>query len=198
MRSDPPNWVVLAGATGIVAILAGCVTHVRPLQPETVVPPPAEEGLVLGRIHLVYNGKEQRNGLRSPATLEWRMADEPKGKRYLVSDLPVDGNFVLKLPVGRYRIATIVFQDALGQWSANLPASFTVDVGCTSLGTWELNFQTGPFTGQASGKVINQVQEMSDLLSRISHGDSCPLTTAPLETAVRGSMKLTGRHGARD
>lgn len=197
-RSGHPIWVALAGALGAVAFLTGCVTQLRNLPPETAAITNPGEGLVLGRIHLVYNGKEQRTGLRSPAELRWLMANESDGNRFLVSGLPVDGQFILKLPVGSYRITIIVFHDVLGQWSANLPATFTVHAGCTYLGTWELDFHTGPFSGQASGTVINQVEEMSDLHSRIPRGESCPLTTALLETAAQGSMKLTGQHGARD
>ncbi len=197
-KSGAPFWVTLAGAMGIVAGLTGCVTQVRPLQPETIAISQAGEGVVLGRLHLLYNGKEQRTGLRYPAELGWWMSKEPEGKRFLVAGLPVDGPFVLTLPVGRYRIETLVFDDVYGQWRANLPATFTVDAGCTYVGTWELNFQAGPFAGQASATVINEVQEMSEVLSRIPHGESCPLARALLEATAQGNLKLSGRHGARD
>lgn len=182
---------------GIVLFMPGCVTTLKPQQPDAIGDLRGEEGVILGRIHLVYNGKNYESGQRSLDQLSWFMTDHT-GKRFRVDDLPIDQMFFLKVPLGRYRIRTIFFQDGYGQWRGNVQASFAVGEGCTYWGTWNLDIQVGPFTGRASASVVDQITEASDLLTRISPANSCPLTTALLETVPKGNLELSSRYGFRD
>jgi hypothetical protein len=147
-RADWVNALILSGIIGIGGFSFGCTTSLSPLNPEDITLDNPGAGLVFGQIHLVYNGKDLRTGLRYPVTLAWWMSDDPQGRSFVVSDLPVDGSFILKLPLGRYNITSLGFRDGLREWTVSLPAVFTVEAGCTYLGTWELRFQAGTFAGK--------------------------------------------------
>jgi hypothetical protein len=182
---------------GIVLLLSGCVTILKPQQPVTIADLRAGAGMIVGRIHLLYNGKGYESGQRSLGQLSWFMTDQT-GKRFRVNGLPIDELFFLKVPPGRYRIQTVSFLDGHGKWRGNLQASFAVGEGCTYWGTWDLNVQVGPFTGQVSADVVDQVAEASNLLTRLSESQSCQLTTALLETVPQATLELSSRYGFGD
>lgn len=183
---------------GIAAMFTGCIADLRPISVETVTAPARDEGLVLGRVYLTYNGKDQRSGLRFPDTIGLWMSDEVRKKHFLVSELPVDGPFILKLPTGRYRIESLVFHDGLREWIGDLQGGLTVSPGCTYLGTWNLAINAGTFSGQAVGTVINEVEAMSAIIGRIHDVVPCTPTIALLTMPTAVTVKLNDRMKIRD
>ena len=190
--------VIFLVVIGITGMFAGCTSELRPLSVETVTAPEQDEGLALGRVHLVYNGKDLRSGLRLPATIGLWMSDEVSKKHFLVSDLSADGPFILKVPTGSYRIDSLVFHDGFREWIGDLQGGLTVSPGCTYLGTWNLAINAGTFAGQAVGTVINEVEEMSDIISRIQNTAPCTPTIALLKLPAEVPVRIINRMKNRD
>ena len=176
----------------------GCASVLTPMNPGGAGSLESDEGLVLGRIHLMGGGGERLASPDEPFHtrfhIQWRVRDQALGKEFLVDGLPSDGPFVVKLPSGSYRLTAFSFDTALGIWEASLPASFTVSPqGCTYLGTWELRMKTGFFDGSVSRQVIDQhnVAE-SDLKTFVNDGLWPPMVTQ-LGSAEESPLVLTFR-----
>jgi hypothetical protein len=170
----------------------GCATVVTPLKPGAPALANANHGLMLGRIHLVWNGRDPRNGQRVPFVVKWRITEETRGTELLIDHVPVDGPFVVELPSGSYRLTAVSIDNALGMWQASLPAAFSVrSQECTYLGTWELDMRTGFFDGSISRHVLDE-QEMAqhDLRTIIGEGTWPPMV-AQLESPTQSSLILT-------
>lgn len=83
-----------------------------------------------------------------------------RGKRIVIVDLPTSGPFVVKLPVGSYRVKDISFKGVWGTWHTVLPTAFQVQAGgCTSLGTWYLQRETESFADWITGHVFKDLDE---------------------------------------
>lgn len=64
------------------ALMFGCAAVVTPLQPGNLSSMmKSNHGLVLGRMHLVWNGREQQAGLRFPFNVRLRITEEKSGAR---------------------------------------------------------------------------------------------------------------------
>jgi hypothetical protein len=96
-----------------VHLTLGCATVVTPLTPQSSTLTESNHGLVLGRIHLTWNGKYQRAGQPFRFDENWRITEESIGTQFLVDHLPVDGLFVLELPRSSYRLTVVSFDSAL-------------------------------------------------------------------------------------
>ncbi|MGA6828900.1 hypothetical protein ACO9S2_14980 [Nitrospira sp. NS4] len=177
---------VIATTIALLITSFGCTPTVRPLNPDNLQIEKAEDALVFGRIHLMLNGKDQHTGLRYPTDVEWWISEETRGMRFFIDDLPIEGPYILRLPIGRYRITALSFDDALGKWHSNLAAAFTVRPGCTYLGTWELQMQTGMFSGEVSGQVSDQLASARGDVGQLS----CSITVMLLESAPQGRVRL--------
>lgn len=70
--------------------------------------------------------------------------------------------------------------------------------GCTYLGTWNLAINAGTFAGQAVGTVINELEEMSDIISRIQNTVPCTPTIALLKLPAEVPVGLIYRMKNRD
>ncbi len=174
----------------------GCATVVTPLQPGdlTSVPKP-DHGLVLGRVHLVWNGKDQQTGIRRPLNVRWRITEEQSGTQLVMNHVPIDGPFVFDLPAGSYRLMVVSFDNSLGVWQTSLPATFSVrPQECTYLGTWELTMQTKLFSGSITRQVFDQRElAQRDLRATITDDHGWPPMVAQLVAPMQGSLALTFR-----
>ena len=111
---------VIATTSALPLTAFGCTPTVRPLNPDNLQIEKAEEALVFGWIHLMRNGKDQHTGLRYPIDVESWISEEARGMRFLVDDLPIEGPYILRLPIGRYRITALSADDALGDGTATV------------------------------------------------------------------------------
>ncbi|BFU89223.1 MAG: hypothetical protein NTAFB01_04100 [Nitrospira sp.] len=170
----------------------GCVTVVTPLKPGTGTSLEApDHGYVLGRVHLQWNGKPQTVG-QFPFNMKWRLTDEKSGKQLVIDQVPVDGPFVLNLPVGSYRLTAVSFDNGLGIWQTPLPTSFTVrPKECTYVGTWDLTMQTEFFSGLLTRQVRDQQEQAEQDMRTIIGDRTRPPMVAQLGAPGQSPMILT-------
>lgn len=179
-----------------VAMIVGCTTVVTPLHPgDADVLTKSDHGLVLGRMHVVWNGKDQRAGVRLPFDVRWRIRQEGSGTQLLINHVPVDGPFVVDLPAGSYRLMVVSLDNSLGLWQTSLPATFTVQPQeCTYLGTWELQIHTEFYSGSMARQVIDQPDlAQRDLHAIIGNNRVWPPMVAQLQAPVQSPLVLTFR-----
>jgi hypothetical protein len=191
-------WLGKAAFWGIVLLggsfTFGCTSVVVPLKAGAAALEDSHHGLVFGRVHLTENRKDQHPGVLSSIDLEWLITEESLGRRILIDELPTDGPFVVKLPSGSYHLTTVNLDIVVGVWQASLPATFVVRPGeCTYLGTWELDMQTGSFSGSITRRVEDQQRRDEEDLRRIIGASSCPILKAPLELPMDSSITLIDR-----
>lgn len=105
-----------------LTVIFGCTTVVTLLQPsdQTSITK-CDYGLVVGRMHLVWNGKDQRTDARRPLNIGWRLTEEEWGTQLMINHVLVDGPFVLGLPAGLYRLMVVSFDKLAGRL-ADIPA----------------------------------------------------------------------------
>lgn len=179
-----------------VVMMVGCTTVVTPLHPGDVdVYTKSDHGLVLGRMHVIWNGKDQRKGVRLPFDVRWRIRQEESGTQLLINHVPVDGPFVVDLPAGSYRLMVVSLDNSLGLWQTSLPATFTVQPqACTYLGTWKLQIQTEFYSGSMTRQVIDQPDlAQRDLHAIIGNNHVWPPMVAQLQAPVQSPLVLTFR-----
>lgn len=175
-----------------LVVTMGCVTVVTPLKPGTEAPLEApDHGYVLGRVHLQWNGKPQTVG-QFPFNMKWRITDEKSGTQLVIDQVPVDGPFVLNLPVGSYRLTAVSFDNGLGMWQTPLPTSFTVrPKECTYVGTWDLTMQTEFFSGLLTRQVRDQQEQAEQDMRTIIGDRTRPPMVAQLGAPGQSPMILT-------
>lgn len=165
----------------------GCAT----VAPVTPIGADEGQGLLFGHMHLVWNETEHSDGFGQPVDMKWWIEEETQGKRFLTAYIPTQGPFTLKLPAGSYRVREISFYSPRGVWHSALPTTFQIEPqGCTSLGAWKLQLQTGFFGGWITREVHNQESPHQDF-QRIVTPDNCPTAQASLDASVRRPLKLT-------
>lgn len=175
-----------------LVVTMGCVTVVTPLKPGTVTSLEApDRGYVLGRVHLQWNGKTQIVG-QFPFNMKWRLIDEKSGTQLVIDQVPVDGPFVLNLPVGSYRLTTASFDNGLGMWQTPLPTSFSVrPQECTYVGTWDFTMQTEFFSGLLTRRVRDQQEQAEKDMQAIMGDRAWPSMVAQLGPPGQSPMTLT-------
>lgn len=142
-----------------VIVMFGCTTVVTPLQPGDLTSlPKSNHGLVLGRVHLMWNEVEQRATAPGPLVVDWLITEEKSGTQLRIDHLPIDGPFVVDLPAGSYRLTRVnLVAGIVGVFKTSFPATFSVrPQECTYVGTWELEMQTESFAGTMTRQVIDQ------------------------------------------
>lgn len=182
---------VLVSILLLASFPLGCTTVVKPVSSSSIAIPDQMHGLALGTIHLTRNGKDQSDGLKWPGNMKWWVEEETNGKRFLISHLPLDGQFTLKLPAGSYRLIDISFEGTRGIWHTLLPTTFKIQPHhCTSLGVWELEMQTGFFTGWVTRHVSHESAIDQDDFGKALELKDCPTLLAPIESPVKRLVKL--------
>lgn len=182
---------ILVGLLLLSSLALGCATVIKPVLSSGISAPDGVHGLAFGTIHLIRNGKDQTAGLKWPGSMKWWVEDETDGKRFLIPHLPLDGQFILKLPSGSYRVVDITFNGTRGLWHTLLPTTFRILPNhCTSLGTWELEMQAGFFTGWMTRHVSHEQAVVQDDLGIMVEVKDCPTLIATLESPVKRLVKL--------
>ena len=164
----------------------GCTTVVP------ILPVDADEGkgLLFGHMHLAWNETERSEGSKQSVYMKWWIEEETQGKRFLTVYIPTEGPFTLKLPAGSYRVREVSFYSGRGIWHSALPTTFQIRPrGCTSLGAWKLQLQTGFFGGWVRREVYSQEPSPQDF-QRVVIPDDCPTAQAPLDASVKRRLKL--------
>jgi hypothetical protein len=124
--------------------------------------------------------------------MKWWIEEKTHRKQLLLTHLPVDGPFTVKLPAGSYRITGISFDSTRGVWHTLLPATFDIRPReCTSLGIWKLQMRTRVFAGWITREVFNDRELAHDNLRQIFGARGCPALATPLESPVRSSLRLS-------
>lgn len=182
---------ILAGLLFFSSFALGCATVIKPVSSSGIAAPDGVHGLAFGTIHLIRNGKDQSAGLKWPGNMKWWVEDEIDGTRFLIPHLPLDGQFILKLPAGSYRVLDITFDGTRGLWHTLLPTSFKIQPNhCTSLGTWELEMQAGFFTGWMTRHVSHEQAVIHENSGIIVEVNNCPTLIAPLDSPVKRVVKI--------
>lgn len=92
MKDRTFRHVLLMGALVIgIPFAGGCTTHVVPVSPAEIRIADEDHGVLFGKVHLTRNGQDQSAGLEWPREMKWWVEDEPHGKRFLITHLPIDG-----------------------------------------------------------------------------------------------------------
>lgn len=191
--TKPLKMSALVGALLIgSSLLPACTTVVAPIYHEDIAAPDEEHGLLLGHIHLTRNGKTKSAGLQWPRDMNWWIEEETQGRRFLLTQLPIEGPYVVKLPAGSYRITDVSFDSIRGIWRAALPTAFSIRPGeCTALGKWKLQLQAGFFAGWISRQVL---ETPHDEVQQFTVRD-CPVSVAAVQSSVQSAVTLRFKSG---
>ena len=185
--------LVIASVVWFVGFAAGCTTVVRPLSMSDPISPDKDQGLILGHIRLAWHGFNTSPGRTQPVDMKWSLEEETQGKHMVIANLPAAGPFVVKLPVGSYRVKDISFKGVWGTWHTVLPTTFQVQAGgCTSLGTWDLQRETESFADWITGHVFKDLDETHVELQQVLATQDC---SASAGSPVRSKLGFQNRHG---
>jgi hypothetical protein len=167
----------------------GCMSVVTPVPPSDATMVDESHGLLLGTVHLTPNER-----VLSPIYMKWWIEEETRGTHILLTNLPVDIPFAVRLPAGSYRITEASFHTGLGVWLTDLSTTFKVlPRECTSLGSWNLDPQHGFLTALLTRQVTGDQAGAQDKLGETSETQGCPTIVASLNPDGKQSMRLTLR-----
>ena len=151
--------LVLMRVLLLAGFAAGCTTVVTPLSISHPSPTDGSHGLLVTEIRLTWHEPDQPEGRKQPVGMKWSLEEETQGKHLVLADLPTAGPFIVKLPVGFYRVSDISFDGAGGIWHTVLPTAFPIQSGsCTSLGTWKLQRETDSLADWITGHVFKEFE----------------------------------------
>ncbi len=188
--------LLFASALLLTGLAAGCTTVVRPISASDSIPPDTSQGLILGHVQLAWHGSNTSPGRTQPSDMKWSIEEEARGTRMVIAGLPTTGPFVVKLPVGSYRVKDISFKGVWGTWHTVLPTTFQVQAGgCTSLGTWELQRETESFADWITGHAFKDLDETHVELQQVLATQVC---SPSAESSVRNKLGFQNRHGGSD
>ncbi len=188
--------LLFASALLLTGLAAGCTTVVRPISASDSIPPDTSQGLILGHVQLAWHGSNTSPGRTQPSDMKWSIEEEARGTRMVIAGLPTTGPFVVKLPVGSYRVKDISFKGVWGTWHTVLPTTFQVQAGgCTSLGTWELQRETESFADWITGHAFKDLDETHVELQQVLATQVC---SPSAESSMRNKLGFQNRHGGSD
>lgn len=185
--------LVIASVVWFMTFAAGGTTVVRPLATSDPIPPDKYHGLILGHVRLAWHGPNTSPARTQPVDMKWSLEEETQGKRMVIANLPMAGPFVVKLPVGSYRVKDISFQGVWGIWHTVLPTTFQVQTGgCTSLGTWELQREAESFADWITGHVFKDLDGTHVELQQVLATQDCSASDG---SPLRNKLGFQNRHG---
>ena len=179
--------ITLVGALLLSSFALGCVTVVTPVSSSDATMTDQNHGLLVGSIHLTPNEKDL-----SPMYMKWWIEEETRGTHILLTHLPINVPFAVKVPAGSYRVTDASFHTDQGVWLTDLPTKFTVlSRECTSLGIWNLELQSGFQAGWLTRQVSDQKALAQDEFGRTSEIQGCPIVMASLDPEGKLSLRLS-------
>lgn len=171
--------LIFASALLLAGGAVSCTTVVTPLSTSDLISTDASHGLLVGHIRLAWDGADKLEGRTKPLKMNWSIEEETKGTHFVLTDLPTAGPFVMKLPVGFYRVNDIRFGGISRIWHTMLPTTFLVESGsCTSLGTWELKQEADSFADWITGRVFKEFDPTHVELQQVLAALDCPTVAA--------------------
>ncbi len=183
--------LVFASVLLLVGFAAGCTTVVKPLSTSDPISADGSHGLLVGHIRLAWHGPDQPEGRKGPVDMNWSLEEETQGKRLVLADLPTAGPFMVKLPVGSYRVSDISFDGIGGIWHTVLPTTFLVQSGrCASLGTWELQRETDSLADWITGHVFKGFEPTHVELQPVLASQDCSTVAG---SSVRSKLAFQNR-----
>lgn len=188
--------LILACTFLLAGFTAGCATVVTPHSTSEPVSTDGHHGVLVGNFQLAWHGTETSKGRAQPLDMKWSLEEETQGTRIVIAHLPITGPFVVKLPVGAYRVKGISFDGLWGTWHTVLPATFQVHPGgCTSLGRWELQRETESLVDWITGQVFKDIDTAHGDLQQALATNKCPTLAASMELSVRNKLTFHNGHG---
>jgi hypothetical protein len=188
--------LIIANVLLLIVFSAGCATVVTPLSTTDPILTDGNHGLLVGHIRLAWHGPDQPEGRKRPLDMKWSLEEETQGTHIVLADLPTAGPFVVKLPVGSYRVQGISFNGIWGTWHTVLPTAFQIQSGgCTSLGTWELQRESESFAAWITGHVFKHSGPTHAELHPALATRECSMRAASSESSVRTKLGFQNRHG---
>lgn len=179
--------MTLVGTLVLSGLTLGCMTVVTPVSSPDSTMTDQNHGLLVGSIHLTPNEKDL-----SPMYMKWWIEEETRGTHILLTHLPINVPFAVKVPAGSYRVTDASFHTGQGVWLTELPTKFTVlSRECTSLGMWNLELQSGFQTGWLTRQAHDHTALAQDELGRTSEIQGCPVVTASLAPEGKLSLRLS-------
>ena len=158
----------------------GCMNVVRPLSSSDAMMTDDKHGILFGGIHLTRNEKDLSRDLDGAMYMKWWVQEETHGTHILLSRLPLDGPFAVKLPTGFYRVTDVSLYTSDGVWHTELPKTFTVLSGeCTTLGFWKLELQNEFRSGWLTQQSFDKNVFAQNDIGRIVETKGCPIVTTP-------------------
>lgn len=187
--------LVLASVLLLAGFAVGCTTVVKPISISEPNPTDGRHGLVVGDIRLAWHGPDQPEGRKGPVDMKWSLEEETQGKHIVLADLPTAGPFVVRLPVGSYRVNHIRFGGIWGTWHTVLPTTFQVQSGgCTSLGTWELLRDNDSLEDWLTGHVFKELNPTHVELQEILASQDCSTLAESTVRTKLGFQNTSGPH----
>ena len=179
----------------IAEISFGTTAVVVPQSASDTVEVDQGHGVLLGANHLtiglIRNGQGHSPDLTWSNVMTWRLEEVTGRKRSLAVQLPLNGPFAMRLPVGSYRVTQISLDSSVGTWHAVLPTTFEIRPWeCTSLGTSMLQMQVGFVTGWITRRVHAEQELVGNNHEQIHGGKGCSTSIAELEPHLKRPVKL--------
>lgn len=188
--------LILASVRVLAGFTVGCTTVLKPLSSSDLISTDGGHGLLVGHIRLAWYGPGQPRGHKGPVDMKWSLEEVAQGTHIVLADLPTAGPFVVRLPVGSYRVNSIRFDGIWGTWHTVLPTTLQVRAGgCTSLGTWDLRRETGSFADWITGRVSKDLDPTHIELQPVLATRDCSAVTASSEFPVRSKLGFQNRLG---
>ncbi|MDR4466061.1 MAG: hypothetical protein MRJ66_17540 [Nitrospira sp.] len=189
--------VVLAGVLVLGGLAGGCATVVAPLSNSDTIAADEGHGVLIGQMQLTWHTADLTEGITQPQRMKWTIEDRAAGKRFVVTDLPTDGSFGLRLPAGSYHLIHISFDRPFdrprGVWHSMLPTTFEVEPrSCTSIGIWALQ-RDKEFSGWIMGQVLKKVEPAQSEHHQVLAKRNCPALSVPLAPSMRSKLAFQNR-----
>lgn len=179
----------------ITGVSVGSPAVVLPLSVFERVQTDHHHGVLLGTNHVVMsfsrNGQGHAHDFNHSKEMEWQIEEVTHGKRSLTVQVPIDGPFSVKLPVGSYRVTTMRFRSPEGTWHGVLPTVFEIRPWeCTSLGTSMFQIQMGFVTGWISRHVLHEEEFSRANHDQLIGGNKCSISRATIRDSVKHPVRL--------
>lgn len=174
----------------LASVALGCTMVVNPVSSSETIMMDENHGLLVGAIHLTRDERSLSAGLKWPTYTKWWIEEKTQGTRMVLTPLPLDGDFTLKLPPGSYRITDVSFHSSQGAWYTELPTTFRILSGeCTSLGALKLELLEGFRVGWITQQVSDEKARAVENKGITSETSGCPII-APLTPGKQRSVRL--------
>lgn len=184
--------IALVGILLWAGLSLGCMNVVRPVSSSGDIATGDKHGTLFGGIHLTQHEKDLPTDLDGATYMKWWVQEETHGTHILLSPLPLNGPFAVKLPTGSYRVTDVSLHTSKGIWHTELPKKFTVRPGeCTSLGLWKLELQNEFRSGWLTQQRFDEKVLANDI-GRIVETEGChQIATTSFNPSEKNTIRVS-------